>query len=545
MEQRFVKDIEWMSFNRDTYELIGVEPLSEGFRPSFDRRFRIAIVSLFSMESLGVRALYAFMKEAGFEIDAVFLKEHALNNFKLPTEAECRILINLLHSRNIRLVGIAVRSPYLAFARDLTGQIHQELNIPVVWGGTAATVTPDLCIKGGADYAVCGEGEMPFAELVNAIASGDSTSTIKNVWYRGADGKAASNPNRRLIRELDRLPMQDLEDGNKFAIEFGRLTEGEPLRNWVRFETLAARGCPYKCSYCINSYLIELNRGLGKPVNSASVEHLICELEYARTMLPKMSAIFFVDEIFGVSINWTRKFREQYVKRINLQFECQADLRTLNETKIKLLEESGLVEMDFGIQSGSETTRREIYDRPISDERLFQVIHLLQKYGVEMRYDIIADNPLESSEDKRATLHFLLQLPRPFILNMYSLNYFPKTKLTLYALEKGVIDETDVAGYSEKCLSQFTVSFDYPRSDEDKFWNALYAMSSKWFIPRRFLHILADSERASRHPLPLVILARITSMIQLFCDGFVLLWKRRISWDTVRRFSGSIGSIAR
>lgn len=53
MEQRFVKDVEWLSFNRDTYELTGAEPLSEGFRPFFDRRFRIAIVSLFSMESAG------------------------------------------------------------------------------------------------------------------------------------------------------------------------------------------------------------------------------------------------------------------------------------------------------------------------------------------------------------------------------------------------------------------------------------------------------------------------------------------------------------
>src|SRR5690606_4553422 len=159
-------------------------------------------------------------------------------------------------------------------------------------------------------------------------------------------------------------------------------------------------------------------------------------------------SIFFFDEVFGTGKGWTQTFSEQYPERVCMPFELAIDPRALTDEKVAHLVNCGLAELNMGIQSGSERTRKELFDRPVKDERILEVANLMKKYGVFTRYDIIVDNPWETQEDKRRTLDVLLQLPHPFILNMFSLNWFPKTVLTERALGEGVIDDSQVAGNS-------------------------------------------------------------------------------------------------
>jgi radical SAM superfamily enzyme YgiQ (UPF0313 family) len=522
----------------------GTEPLASKHGRAYEHPWRVAIVSLFSFESIGARAVYSFLKACGYDVDLVFLKEHALNRFDMPSEHERRLFIDLLKERDIKAVAMSVRSPYLSFATDITKQVHDELGVPVIWGGTAATVTPDLCILGGADYAICGEAEEAMADLVTALATSADTRSIANVWYKDSDGPVGS-PLRPLVLDLDSLPIPDLADENKFSVEFGRLREGDPWRNFVRYELMASRGCPYNCTFCSNSVFHELYKGLGRFVRVRSVEHVMLELENAKQMLPNLNLVFFVDEVFGVRLEWLRQFKEAYVRRIGLAFECLSDPRSITEEKMKLLKDAGVTELNIGIQAGSEKVRRELFDRHVSDKQILDTVALAKKHNVFARYDIIADNPFESRDDKRATLDLLMKLPRPFILNVYSLNHFPRTKLTELALEKKLIAEDDVAGRSDKCLHQLTVSFDFPRPPEDQCWNALFSLTSKQFIPKPLLRFVANSEWFMRHPLPVAVLARLSSMLRLFVHGTRLLLRRQIDLNMVRRFARSIGGMHR
>ena len=84
---------------------------------------------------------------------------------------------------------------------------------------------------------------------------------------------------------------------------------------------------------------------------------------------------------------------------------------------------------------------------------------------LDVVYDAIIDNPFATEDDKREMLDFLLEIPRPFKLYLYSLNFFPKTKITLELLEKGIITEKDVEGVATKAWRQFRVSMDYPQAE--------------------------------------------------------------------------------
>jgi anaerobic magnesium-protoporphyrin IX monomethyl ester cyclase len=539
------KKLDWETWNAQTYEATGAEPMSQQYKRDFDHPYPIALISLFTIESLGIRALYPFLREAGHDVDLIFLKEYATNHFEMPTEHELQLLFDLIKKRGYKVIGIGARSGYIKFCCELTARIHEETGATVVWGGTVGTVTPDLCIKGGADYAIQDEGEVALAELINCLATDKDPRHIYNLWYKGEDGEPVGNPLRNLIPSLDVLPIQDLEDNNKYFIEWNKLTQGDPWRNVIKFETITARGCPYKCSFCIHSQLVKLEKGLGKSVRGASVEKVTRELEYALNKLPNMKSIFFADEVFGTGSAWTTEFGEVYPHRIGLPFELAIDPRALTDIKVAALVKAGLAELNMGIQAGSEKIRAELFDRPVSDTKLLEVASLMKKHKVFTRYDIIVDNPWETSADKRKTLDILLQLPHPFILNMFSLNWFPKTGLTERALNDGIIDDSQVAGESEKSLTQFTVSYDYDRPKEDTLWNALYAMTSKSFVPRSFIRMLAVLPLARRYPVIAVVCARVSTLTRLAYDSFFLFLQGRIDLNTVRRFRKSVSGITR
>ncbi len=522
-----------------------VTPLSYKWTRSFDHEWPVALVSLFSFENMGARAMYSFLKQADYDARLVFLKEYANNRFDMPTEHERRLFIDLLNEQKVKLVGLSVRSPYFPFARDITEQIKKELGIPVVWGGTAATITSDLCVKAGADYVVCGEGEESFTELVSALATGAPTDKIANVWHMGPNGPVG-NPVRPLISNLDGLPIPDLEDENKYYIENQKIESEDPYKYEVCYGVTTSRGCPFKCTYCTNSALHGIYAGRGVPfVRQRSVSNVIQELKLVKEKLPNVTTLSFGDEVFACKLSWLKEFSPEYKKEIGFPFDCAIDPRVITDEKIRLLKECGAGDVGMGIQCGSEKMRLELFERNTPDDKILDAANIINKHGLMGRYDIIADNPFETTEDKRATVDLLLKLPLPWILNLYSLNFFPRTKLAEIALEKGLITEDEISGNSERCLHQFMVSFDYERSNEDKAWYALYTLTSKSFVPKALTRWLSNRAFFMRHPKPLIMFARLASLLRLGVDGVRLFYEGRIDLKYALRFARSISSINR
>ena len=55
-----------------------VAPLAQQYVRPFEHPWRIAIVSLFNLESMSARAMYTFVKACGYDVDLILLKEHAV-----------------------------------------------------------------------------------------------------------------------------------------------------------------------------------------------------------------------------------------------------------------------------------------------------------------------------------------------------------------------------------------------------------------------------------------------------------------------------------
>ena len=112
----------------------------------------------------------------------------------------------------------------------------------------------------------------------------------------------------------------------------------------------------------------------------------------------------------------------------------------VREDKIALLVDAGMNRVRMGIQSGSENIL-EFYRRPTKLNRIEEgtkIFNKFQKYILPPVYDIILENPVETTEDTRATVDMLYEMPRPYTLNVFALRVIPNTTLAKDIEERGL-----------------------------------------------------------------------------------------------------------
>ncbi len=480
-----------------------------------DNEYKVCIISLYSSSAIGPRYLVSVLRKQGFDVSMIFFKEKniALDLMELPIKKEYDLLIDLISDLDPNLIGISVRSPFFKIAGEITRRIQGKVNKPVIWGGTHPTVAPEQSIL-VADMLCLGEGEHALLELAQRLSKNQNTSDIQNLWVK-KNGNIIKNPIRPLFENVDSLPFPDFTNKNKYFIEDESISDQDPGLQAFNLDVMTSRGCPYHCTYCSNSLFRKLYIGKGPLVRQRSVQNVLDEIKAHKEIFPKLKRVDFVDEVFSWDKEWVEEFVEYYKRDIALPFHCMQHPNMTNRDIMRMLKDAGLERVEIGIQTGSERVRKTIFERPVSDEKLIKTAQIMRELRIVPFYDIIVDNPFETSDDKKQGLDLLLKMSRPYYMHMFSLTYFPNTVLTKKALEAELISEDQVEGHASKSFDQFYVSLKHPRPALDLFWISLYSLTSKRFVPKRLIKFLSRIHSLERHPGLLVSFASLCNDIKL------------------------------
>ncbi len=481
-------------------------------------KFSVALISLYGIENLGIRYLSANLKKHGYEVHVIFFKKWVNDDLKTPREKETELLLALLKRLSPDVVGIGFGSNYYELAQKLTMNIR-VLSVPVVWGGIHPTVNPEQCIK-NTDLVCVGEGEDAMLELAAALKMKKDVSVIRNLWCRTSSG-IVRNPVRPLIRDLDTITFPDYDKHNKYFIEDNLLREEDPLLSSAEIRVMASRGCPHSCSYCYNSTLKRIYAGKGDYHRIRSVGSVILELKSVKARFKKLRLIKFDDDTFVFTSDWIKEFCRRYKTDIKVPFSIMLTPKSINPDFLGKLKEAGLVRVHIGVQSCSKSEIENVYEREFANEEVRVFSRLNKKLGLEVTYDVILDNPLGTIEDKEKVIDFFVELERPFRLFIYSLTVFPGTRLAEILRDRGGLEEEKSEGGED--INRYRSNFYYPallsavlknRSSYDVFLVGLLSLTSKDFIPRRFIRILRRSSFLKKHPLPLMIFAVCCNIIK-------------------------------
>lgn len=519
---------------------------------AMERKPKLALVTLYGFEALGVRALHAYLKDKGADITVLFFQDRAMNEMKPLSDDDLAQIVAKLREVGAEIVGLSLFSAMYPDAIRLTARIKRELGALVIWGGYHPTVVPDECLSAGfhtdddhalADILCIGEGEEPLWELYQRIAAGQPYHDIANLWVHAPDG-IWRNELRPLIQDLDSLPFFDYSDEGKHYFDEGRWHAGEPFmqsggrgkyfRSHYIIQT--SRGCPYGCAYCSNSIFREVTKGKGSYVRQRSVPNIMKQLAYARQIFPQMKVVFFFDEVLVINREWMLEFTREYKAQVGLPFKCNLHPNFIDEEVIRLLVDAGLDDLMVGIESGSDRVRREVFNRHIPTDKMIRMAEIVHQGGLMPSYNLIVDNPYETQADKDESFEYLLKIPRPYNLRLYSLTHLPNTALTRRALADGHITLDDIEGYSRKTLEQWAVSLgNKAPNKESLFWSAVISLLPKRFIPKGLIKRMYHSPYLRKRPGIVVRFAKVANAIKKGTGALGWLLEGRIDLSYIRK----------
>ncbi len=506
-----------------------------------NKKLKVVIVALYAVENSGVRHLSAILKKHGWPVDLVFFKHWRNNRVEEPTEVELALLADKLSSGGYDVVGFSFGSPYWSVARRLSKVVKRTLpNALLIWGGLHVTLVPDECLP-YADLLCLGEGEFPLLDLLTALERGEPYDRIPNLWGRRADGSIFRNPVRPLIENLDALPFRDIGGPDKFIIDRDRMLQHDPELDNRELRIHASRGCPYRCAYCYNSSLANIYGATGNYHRLRTVGNVLEEIKVARRIMPNLTRVKFDDDTFIFPEPWIDEFCSRYPREVGLPFFILLTPQAVNETVLIRLKRAGLRHVQIGIQTASADEAAEVFGRSSSNEQVIRFAKLNQRLRLDVTYDIIIDDPLATTKDKDKLFQFLMSLPGPYRLFIYSLTLFPRSGVSEDFMSLGICTEDDIEGRATKSFRQFRVSLDYPRGKEDTFYLALFVLVTKPFVPRSWIWAFYRSEFFRENPHLLLRLSQVVNLAQM--AKIALEWglKGELSFFKIREY----GSLSR
>jgi len=341
---------------------------------------RVAFVVTTCHEFEGIKALSATLKEHGHESDCFITSEE-------------RDFERSVADWQPDVVGVYATTGQERWSFPHVDVWRRELpHLKVVMGGPHPSFDIDvLRDEEHVDATIKGEAEHAMLDLVEAWAADRSIAEIPNVAYL-RDGVPHQNMIRPIVQDLDTLPFPDVDPFYKYPF----------LRNKRVLQVHASRGCQNNCTYCTVPLMKKewvSDRKKEKFNRTKSVDYLCEEMNDVLARYPAFRMVNFGDAALNMYRGWLDEFATKWPERVGLPFACNVNINYLNEDDIAALARAGCVSVQFGLESGSEDVRLNVYKKGYTDEVVDRIPRLLKKHKITFRTNNMMGSPAETIDD--------------------------------------------------------------------------------------------------------------------------------------------------
>jgi len=355
-------------------------------------------------DPLGLLSIATYLKENGH---TVLLNDRAVKRDNIE---------KYIKSFKPDAVGISVISGRATKDAVEISRIIKSHNIPLIWGGHMASEVPEQVLDTKlVDFAVIGEGEITFLELLDAIQNNKPHNNIDGIAYL-ENGKMVVTKCREFV-DLSTLPIIDwtFVDPNKYF---------QPFPHCKKMLYLyAAKGCPFSCTFCFNKLYNRCTYRCRPP------EHYLDEIKYL-TKNFGMDGVYFADELFCKTSSQMREICGMINER-NLKFAwgCQTRVGIFNKEDLQVMYDAGCRWILFGIESGSKEVLKRV-NKKLAYDKVAETFTNCKEIGITTLGTFLINLPGETEEEIRQTVQFALSLD----INIHRFNIFvPLPGSELYA----------------------------------------------------------------------------------------------------------------
>lgn len=271
--------------------------------------------------------------------------------------------------------------------RDIIKEIN-SLNIVMVGGAHPSSLPEET--KRDFDIVIVGEFENVIFKVLNYIKYVHyNNNTISNYIKYLCSPIIFYGDNDRY--DINKIP---LPDRNSLPIEkYTRLVNGNTATSII-----ASRGCSYNCSYCINSGKVRKDK-----VKFRNIDSVIDELKFLIDTYNYKSFIFY-DDTFTINPKIYELLDK--IKELNITFRCNGNARKDTYAKFLKLYDAGCREIDFGIESGSQTILDSINKGVTVEQNKYAILNA-KKAGLTVKTFLMVGSPGETWETVEETIRFM------------------------------------------------------------------------------------------------------------------------------------------
>jgi len=387
--------------------------------------------------SHGIACLSASLKARGHRTSLINLNE-AFG----PVPDHDQIIRRI---RDLRpdLLAFSVMSQQYRYSLELARRVRQAIpNLPIAIGGVhtimcTQQVVRDAQAYGVWDYIGVGECDQALPLLVDRLERKDPTVTdVPNFLVRLPDGTYRRNP-LGPYPDLNELPPEDYEIFDLDAMLRAK-------NGWQSI--LTSRGCPYRCSYCLNDevaarYLLEAKAPRARYLRRYGGARIIPEIKALLHRHPAIRMFIFDDDLFTLDPAYVIEFCKAYVDAgIATPFVLNAHVQRFTEPMARALSEAPCMIVKFGLESGSPRIRQKVLDRHMSNQQIIDAFEMCRAHHLHSSAFVMFGLPFEDRAKMDETIDLVARI-RPGRMRWAIFFPFAGTKAYDICRLGGLIDD--------------------------------------------------------------------------------------------------------
>ena len=302
----------------------------------------------------------------------------------------------------------------------------------LVLGGPHATIYPEHVFeKTHASAVVVGEGEETFAELLLALSEGEDLKNIAGIVLKNKDGTTFYTPSRSSHLDINTIPFPYYSGLKNFS--FSRYN-GFPWLPKPTAAIISSRGCIFDCAHCASV------RFWGRKWRPRSPENVLAEIKWLVEEYG-IRSVFFYDDNFPVNKKRTIAICKGIMdSNSKLKWSCCSHVKMVDRNLLRVMRASGCINIDFGVESGSNKILKSIKKQQTSDDiiKAFDIVH---EAGISTRAYLIVGIPGEDELTIDETIELMDRI-NPLSVGANILWLLPGTEVYKDAVKRGFISDS-------------------------------------------------------------------------------------------------------